>query len=194
MSFGRGEMARKEKIFERYRRSADGQFVIDVSAGKIEDLYDDFDREAPYIVKELEANLVEYITESARELGKQPFRIHFSLERTPGEAVKERTRASLRNYFLYLRDIQLRGLRRTLRTSLIFLVIGLAIMFASVWVNQDINQATPVVEKVFATGLTVASWVAMWEAVANFLINWRPYRNDMKLYQRLAQAEVEFRD
>jgi len=59
------------------------------SAATIEDLYDDFDREAPHIVKELEANLVEYITESARELGKQSFRIHFSLERTPGEAVKE---------------------------------------------------------------------------------------------------------
>lgn len=187
-------MARKGKILERYRRSGDGQFVIDIAAGKIEDLYDDFDRQAPYIIKELDSNLVEYITESARELGKHPFRIQFLIESAPADAVKERTRASVRNYFLYLRDTQVRGLRRTLRTSLTFFVIGLVIMFASVWVNQGVTQATPVVGQVFASGLTVAAWVAMWEALANFLINWRPYRNDMNLYKRLAEAEVEFRE
>ncbi len=185
-------MAKKENILERYRRNGDGRFVIDIAAGRLEDLYDDFDRQAPYIVKELDADLVEYLTESARELGKHPFQIRFSIAGAADEAVRDRTRASVRNYFLYLRDTQAREVRRTLRTSVSFFVIGLAIMFVSVWVNQDLTQDASVLEEVLASGLTVAAWVAMWEAVANILINWRPYRNDMKLYQRLARAEVEF--
>jgi hypothetical protein len=65
-------------------------------------------------------------------------------------------------------------------------------MSVSVWVNQGVNEDTAVIGKVFAEGLTVASWVAMWEAVANLLIKWRPYRKNMKLYEQIAQAEVGF--
>ena len=47
-------MAEKEKILERYRVADDVQFVIDIAAGRIGDHYDNFDKRAPYLVKELD--------------------------------------------------------------------------------------------------------------------------------------------
>ena len=39
-------------------------------------------------------------------------------------------------------------------------------------------------------GLTVAAWVALWEALATFFIEWPPFRRKLRLYEGLATAEV----
>lgn len=182
----------KENILDRYRRTATNRPVIDVAAGKVEDLYDEFDRQAPFIVKDLDAGLVEYITDSARDLDNEDFIIHFNLASPPDNEMMMRIRDSVKSYFFYLRDLQARELRRTIRTSVIFMVMGMGILFLSVWVNQGISDSTPVVGRVFAEGLTVAAWVALWEALANFLVNWRPYRRQMKVYEKVAGADLEF--
>jgi hypothetical protein len=41
-------------------------------------------------------------------------------------------------------------------------------------------------------GLTVAAWVSLWEALANFLIHWPPHNKELKVYDRLASAAVIF--
>jgi hypothetical protein len=81
---------------------------------------------------------------------------------------------------------------RNIRISLIFLVIGLAILFLSVWVNQQITDQASVVARVFAEGLTVAAWVSLWEALATFLINWTPYSRQIIMYDRIARAPIAF--
>lgn len=182
----------KESILIRYPRNEDGGYIIDITAGKIHDLYNDFDKAAPYVRKELEQNLVDYITDSARELGKENFTIRFHLQEPPDDVMKARITTSINSYFMYLRSIELTELARTLRTSLIFLVLGIAILFLSVWVNQKITTDTTVVTKVFAEGLTVAAWVSLWESLATFLINWTPYTRQVKIYERIAHAPVQF--
>ena len=182
----------KKHILERYHRDEDGRFVIDITAGKVEDLYTDFDRHAPYVKKDLDENLAVYLSEAVRDLGKMEFIIRFRFTVMPDDSLMDRIRDSVYQYFHYLKDIEVRELMRKLRISLLFLVLGLAILFLSVWVNQQIIGQPGVVTRVFAEGLTVAAWVSLWEALATFLVNWTPYSRQIRIYDRIAKAPIQF--
>ena len=179
-------------ILERYSLTPDGCYIIEIAAGNISDLYNRFDRHAPYVRKELDEDLAEYLSESASELGKEPFIISFNLVEPPDEEMRLRITDSISNYFRYLKSIEINQLALAMRTSFIYLVVGLIILFVSVWVNEQLTEEASVISRVFAEGLTVAAWVSLWEALATFLINWTPYSRQIKVYDRLANALVQF--
>jgi hypothetical protein len=192
MSLAEGVLGMKSNILERYLRTPDGNYIIDITAGKVSDLYDDFDKYTPYVKKELDQALAEYLTESARDLGREEFIIRFHLVEPPDETMKARIITSINSYFLYLKSIEIRELARTMRSSLIFLVVGVAILSLSIWVNQKLMPDAAVWSRVVAEGLTVAAWVSLWEALATFLVNWTPYSRLIKMYDRIAKAQVKF--
>lgn len=184
----------KKHILDRYARTETGEIAIEINVEKVSDLYNDFDKTSPYIKKELEQGVVDYITESVREIGKEDFVISFRLSSLPEESLAERVRKSVRNYFLYLKELELRELGRMVRTSLILLTIGIAILALSAWVNLGFVKEETVMQTIFAEGLTVAAWVSLWEALATFLINWTPHHRQIKMYGRIAAAKVLFHD
>lgn len=157
----------KSAILDRYPMSEDGKYVIDITAGRINDLYSDFDRYTPYVRKELDQNLTEYLTDSAKDLGKKSFLIRFNLLETPDDSMKERITSSINNYFIYLKQIEVNELTRSLRSSFIYFFIGIFILFLSVWVS-------------------------LWEALASFIVNWTPYKRQINLYERISKAPVLF--
>ena len=70
-----------QSILGRYSRSENDVIVIDVAAEKIEDLYNNFDRNAPYIRKDLGEDLVDYLEEAVSEIGTEEFVIRFHFTR-----------------------------------------------------------------------------------------------------------------
>ncbi len=182
----------RKRILERYSRTNDGEVIIDIAAARIADLYDDFDKHAPYLKKELDQGLVEYIIDSVREIGKEPFLVQVSLAAPVDEPAVCRVQTSLHNYFLYLKELEAREMRRLARNSLTLLAVGIAILTASVWVNARPSVRDIVLERVIAEGLTIAAWVALWEALAMFLVNWAPHRRMIAMYDRIAKADVRF--
>lgn len=191
-SFVGSKLIMKKHILERYSQGSDRSYIIGINAGKVSDLYNAFDKHMPYVRKELDQDLAEYIADSARDLSNEDFIIRFQFVEPPEDIMKERIKTSINSYFIYLKTIELKELSRVMRTSLIFFIIGIAILFLSVWVNEQITSEASVISKVFAEGLTVAAWVSLWEALATFIINWTPYTRQIKLYERIANAPVQF--
>ena len=183
----------KERVFHRYERDADGRILIDVTATRTEDLYNDFDRSAPYIRRDLDQDLVDHLINCARELGAEPFAIRFTLDQQPDDDRLRRVRRSVNGFFLYLITIERHKVRRMARRSIVLLALGLCILALSVWFNKLLGPGESVVGAVFAQGLTVAAWVSLWEALATFLVDWFPSRADISLYRRLANAPLLFR-
>lgn len=180
----------KKSILDRYARTDDDKVIIDITANRIEDLYNNFDKHAPYLKKELDPELVDYILDSVREIGEEGFLIRLRLTTKADDFLMSRIQASIHNYFFYLKELEVRELARMIRVSLIFLAIGISILVLSVWVNQEIEDHVTVLKQVFAEGLTVAAWVSLWEALANFLVNWAPHRRQIKMYERIARAPI----
>ncbi|MGD8811540.1 MAG: hypothetical protein PVH16_02300 [Thioalkalispiraceae bacterium] len=182
----------KSTILERYDSTADGQVIIDIATSRIEDLYDDFDRYAPYIRRDLKQDLGDYLIDCAKEIKYKPFIIRFSFTQAPGSDKESRIRQSINSYFLYLADNERENILQTFRKSATLLIIGLAILFLAVYFNQSLGESRSVVEDVFAEGLTIAAWVSLWESFAVFLIEWFPRRKNILLFRRLAHAPLSF--
>lgn len=182
----------KKNIVERYERSGTGEIIINISAHKIEDLYDDFDKKSHFLKKDLNHDLVEYIIASVSEIDSEPFIIEFSLEQKSKDEAMSRVRNSVKNFFLYMKELKLKKMKDMIRTSIILLFTGLVIAGMSVLMNESELAKNSIVGGVIAEGLTVAAWVSLWESLATFLIKWMPYRRKISLYQKISDSKVIF--
>ena len=183
----------KRDILSRYEHDDAGNSIIDVAAARVENLYNDFDRNAPYIRRDLDGDLAEYLTGCARELGQAPFVIRFTLAAAADKRDLSRIRRSLKSYFLYRAEIEARRIYVMVRRSAIFLAIGVAILLAISWLDRQLGPDRSIVANVFGEGLTIVAWISLWEALATFLVEWFPQRRNVLLYRRLAHADLAFR-
>ena len=182
----------KRKMLDRYERTIDGRIVLDVAATRIEVLYDDFDKNAPFIRRDLRQDLVDYLVAGARELKREAFILRFTLDEAPSDEKQSRIRRSIHAYFRYLVECEQQLILQMFRRSGVLFCIGLAVLFLSVSVNQAIGSERSVIANVFAEGLTVAAWVSLWESLAVFMIEWFPLRKNTALYRLLADVELTF--
>jgi len=182
----------KKHILERYRRDSSGKLVIDIAASKVSDLYDDFDKHAPYVKKELDYDLVEYLIDSVRELGREPFFVNFIFSEETTPPFESRVRKSIHNYFGYLLETNKRELMRMFRSSVILLSLGSAMLSASIYFNLKYDLDDAVIEGVMAEGLVIAAWVSVWEGLAALLMNWPPLHRTRRIYGQLSNATYVF--
>lgn len=180
----------KEKILERYDRTADGRVIIDVSASKVEELYEDFDKQAPYHRKDLDEELASYLVDCVREIGAASFVIRITLDRPLADDLQARIRTSLHKFFMYQRELEISSVKRLLRRSLMLLLAGFVLLFVSL--QLDSSAARPFVQNVLIEGVTIAAWVSLWESLSIVLFNWWPSRQRIRLNVRIANAEVLF--
>lgn len=183
----------KKQIISRYETTKNNEVVIDASVRSVEDLYNNFDRTADYLKKDLDQEFVDYVTDCVREIGKRDFVIRISLSTMPDKTVMDRVRKSVRTYFLYLQETERRQLRAMLRRSLVLFVIGLALMVPAIAATRRSSSSEGVLAEVLAQGLTVAAWVSLWEAIANLFIEWYPRRDNIKRFGHVTNATVMFR-
>ncbi len=165
-----------------------------MSVESVEDLYDRFERAVPFIKKDLNDEFADYLAESGREIGSNPFVVRLNLDRLPDESLMERVRASIRRYFEYREGIESRSMKRMFDTSLWLGAGGFLLLAGDITLNRFFAETAGVVGGILLGGITIAAWVAMWEALANLLVNWAPHLRDIRLYRRLAGAEILFRE
>ena len=183
----------KKPIISRYELTENNEVIIDASVRSVEDLYNNFDRTADYMKKDLDQEFADYVTDCVREIGRRPFVIRISLSIMPDQVVMDRVRRSVRTFFLYLQEMERRQLRAMLRRSLVLFVIGLALLVLAIGVTRRFSSSESVLAEVFSQGLTVAAWVSLWEAIANLFVEWYPRRQEIKRYGRVTNATVMFR-
>jgi hypothetical protein len=184
----------RKRLLERYTRLDDGRVAIDVSVEGVEDLYAQFERSVPFIKKDLNDEFADYLADSAREIGKTPFVVRLDLDRLPDESLMERVRRSMRSYFQYRAEIETREVRKIVETSIWLGTGGFLLLAADITLNRLYADTAGVAGGILLEGLTIAAWVALWEALANILVSWGPHRRDIRLYLRLSEAEILFRE
>jgi hypothetical protein len=183
----------KKTILDRYAVTEDGRIVIDVSVRSVEQLYHDFDRTSPYHKKELDQEFIDYLTDCVREIRKSDFVIQISLENEPNDTVKERVDKSIDNYYLYLKELEMRALQTMFKRFLILLGIGIVFLVLAVLTTRRLTVNQGVVSEVFASGLTIAAWVSLWEAIVLLFMEWQPHRHNIRLFNKIVDAPVRFR-
>ncbi|MCE5184686.1 MAG: hypothetical protein LLF76_00990 [Planctomycetaceae bacterium] len=183
----------RKTILDRYPRASDGTIIVDIAAGKIEDIFNNFDKATPYAKKDLDTDFFTYLVDSVKEIGNVPFLIEITLDIKPDDARWRNAIEGIRNYFIYIKELKIRELKMLYRTSLIMLAVGVVVMMLSIWAHRTFGPDPDMFTYVFAEGLTVTAWILMWESLAGFLIQWPPYRRDIRCYKRIAHAAITCR-
>lgn len=183
----------KKTVIDRYEKTDKNEAVIDVSITSVDRLYHNFDKTAPYHRKELDEELVDYITECVQELGGHPFIIRISLEVMPDSSLMERVQNSISNYYVYLKEIEMRAMKRMFSRFITLFAVGLVLLVLAILATRRFPSQKGVMTEVFVQGLTIAAWISLWESVAGILLEWRPRRDNMRRCTRIINAPVIFR-
>lgn len=183
----------KRNVLSRYERDEAGRVIIDVSASRPDDLYNNFDKSSPYIRRDLDKGLADYLVSCVQELDDAPFVIRFTILSPMEESRIARLRRSVKEYFVYLRGLEHLSLAQMLKRSTGYLVLGLGILAGVIWTARVNGPRESIIGSVVQEGFTVVAWVSLWEAFAVVLLEWLPHRKNLQVYRRIAEAELLFR-
>lgn len=169
--------------------------IISLRLSRLGQLFNSLDP-SPFHLKDLDADAEEYIEGSAREMPAEgPIKI--AIHMPPEEAAlvdAGQVQTAIQHYFEYREEIASRELRIFLRFGRRSLAVGLAALFLSVGARELLLEFAPgAVGKIFAEGLLIGGWVAMWQPVQAFIYDWRPLRARTNVLRRLSQASVELK-
>lgn len=184
----------KKRILDRYEKTPDGSLIIDVAARRVEELYENFDKSAPYHRKDLDDDLVAYLAGCVREIGSADFVVRFTFEQQPSMDLMEMVRSGMHAFFMYQVELEYGAMKKMLRTALLLLLVGIVILAFSLWVNRVFVSSanSSFLNRFFAEGLTIAAWVSIWEGFATILLNLAPHLFRIRLFRRIVSASVLF--
>ena len=178
----------KNSITSRYDKNSNNELVINISAAKVEDLFEDYDKKSTFIKKDLKESLEKYLIQSVEEIGNHPFIIKFYFDEISNEESNKKVRNSIKDYFEYLQYWEQRKMKEQIKNSFIFLIIGF--VFVSISFNLAENEEFYL--RLISEGAMVGGWVSLWEALATVLIKWLPLRNKLKIFKNIFNSKIEF--
>ena len=173
----------------RYEQDPDGRVVIEVAARDARELFNRFDRFAPYPKKDLSQDLADYLVDCAREIGRAPFRIQILLDEPDPALPDPDVARGLHGYFRHLCRQERRLHRRLLRRFLLLTGLGLLLLAGTILLSPRAATA-PLGLRVTFEGRVVAAWIALWEGTSRLLFETPPVRQNIRVYRRLAGADV----
>ena len=176
--------------------TTNGVDKIGIQLKTIEELFDPPEAN-PF---EPDSRYITGIDELAQQLAKRhlngakPTQVVITL---PAEAIepglKEKTQAALARYSaaqIEAADLEIEQLRRRGRFSLISAIVIILVAIAVVWIIGWLNLFGGTVQSFLVGGLSVFSWVAVWDPFNVYLYEWRVPVRTRRIFERLRQAEV----
>jgi hypothetical protein len=174
-----------------YRRDG-ATWLIEIRLRELRQLFHHLDP-APFREKDVDPAAEVYIDDAVREIGpRQPCKLVVHLPAAECEPEDARTLPeALAHYFEYRARQSQVEFRRLLGRGVVSLAIGLAFMFGCLSMRRWL--ATVGSTGVFAEGLLLIGWVALWRPVEIFLYDWWPVRRQQMRFESIARMPVEIR-
>jgi hypothetical protein len=183
----------KQDIFSRYESHSPRRLAIDVSVGRIEELFEDFDSAASYVKKDLDQDFVEYLVDSVREIGRYDFVIRINIPVLVQEKHRKKVRKSIKSYFRYLELLERCKLRRMLWKSFLLFCLGVLLLVISMAVKENMVHLHGVLQELLQEGLTIAAWVSLWTAFGSLIFELVGIIGNIRIFRRIASREVIFK-
>ena len=168
--------------------------VIEIRLNSVGQLFNSLDP-SPFQARDLDDDAEEFIVGWAREFHsdeKLRIVVHLPKEECETETAKTLA-ASMAQHFDYRSGVMRRELSELFRSGRLYLFVGLSIFAVCLALSQAVRSMFP--GNAFASaieqGLIIVGWVANWKPFELLLYDWWPLRRRIRLFERLAKAEVE---
>lgn len=181
----------RDKTLKQYYRfnHSKGIYLVDVDLDEYRDVYSEWDY-SPMVNRDLDDDLIEYILEASFEIGlKRDMGLVFHIPKElENESRERRSILGIRHYFQY----QIRKVRgqimRQLKTSLIFLLIGMGFLVTAITLPTQTNIVLTTIRE----GLFIGAWVALWELFSIWFFQMAELRLKIKHYRRIIAMEIHY--
>ena len=152
---------------------------------------------SPFHERDLDKEAEEFIFEYARELppdSRLEIVIHVDTTAQSPES-PQTVQGAIASHFRRRSDGISRQLRQLFRQGRASLAIGLSCVVATVLGSELVIRlmGEGAGATIIRESLLIGGWVAMWRPMEIFLYDWWPIRNQRRIYDRLASAEVDVR-
>ena len=168
--------------------------VIEIRIKSVNQLLNSFDP-SPFQERDIDDDAEEFIVGSAIESRHaETFRIVVQMPVEECESEGARGLASaVAKHFGYRVRVMKRELSELFRSGRLYLAVGLSIFAFCTLLAQLLRQAFPdnALADGVEQGLIIIGWVANWKPVEILLYDWWPLRRRIRLFQRLASADVK---
>ncbi|MEM5948231.1 hypothetical protein WKV44_06720 [Spirochaetia bacterium 38H-sp] len=169
-------------------------YIIKLSFDKYLDIFNSIDH-YPIRKRDISDPVLTYIEECSEDIPfKSNIRIEIAIKREARNSeLEERTIKGIKNYFKYMLFFYRKKSKSVANTSIIyFLLFGLFgfISFYTESLRLDINR---IFLKMILEGLSIGSWVFLWEAIVGIAIENRENRFYVKTYKRLLDSTLVFK-
>jgi hypothetical protein len=149
---------------------------------------------APFRERDLDPEVSLYIREWAEELSlSAPLGIRVTLTDEAATGADETAlREALHDNFARSATEHRRNLRKLFRDGRISLVIGVGFLALAITIAEWAVTRIPSARyaQLVEESVVIGGWVALWQPINIFLYDWWPIRRLVKLYDRLARADV----
>ena len=166
---------------------------VAIRARTVASLFNSFDP-SPFRERDIDPEVEEFVVGWVRELPKNE-RFTIAVILPAEEAAKPQAAGigeAFHHYFDYRADMTQLEMRELFRIGRRSLGIGLVVLIGCLVASQVMANVIPnrVVARVLEESLIIVGWVANWRPIEIYLYDWVPIRRRIRLYRRIAAAEV----
>lgn len=168
-------------------------YMIEIALDRYADVFNEWDP-APFKRRSLDDDLELYLEGSSEEIPLR-YAIELCFTIPPGirdEHLEEETRNGLRNSFLFKMYLLRRELAKINTQILRYIVLGFLCLWISAILSKRLGADTLV--SLIIDALIIGGWVFLWEAVSLFFFTNREIYHRYRLYKRLYDSPIVFRE
>lgn len=148
----------------------------------------------PIRKRDIDENVIHYIEECSRDI---PLNKSIKMEiKIKGQArdaeLEDRTRKGMNNYFSYIQYVYKKKSKSTMNTSFLYLLVFVVLTMLTLSVEALNIKINIILSKTILEGLSIGSWVFLWESIAGILIKNKENRYMVNIYKRLATCQLFF--
>jgi hypothetical protein len=178
--------------YYRYYKRIDHTVLIELLLPGAQHIYNPFDP-SPYPERLLDNAVEDYIVEAVRDFSPdKPMElvIYLPKEEQDTELAKV-LEETIHNHFRYRTNQLRKEMGDTFRAGRVGLVIGISFLALTLLASYMIaKNPDTVINEIVRNSLLIIGWVAMWQPISIFFYAWQPFRQKLKVYQKICSLKI----
>ncbi len=181
-------------MYKDYYRinNQNGNIIIDIKFERYSDFYHSLDN-ALTNKRDLNPELKEYLELCSLDIPlKKKIELDFSIDEKVDETSEDEIRTSFRKYYDFNFHYEKLKIRNGILNAVLLACISGGLMIAGIVFSDRAMNLPELVRNVITEGLSIGSWVFMWEAV--HILSFKTFKNVKRKreYNRYAKADLRF--
>jgi hypothetical protein len=169
-------------------------YVIKLSLKKYLHIFNNFD---PYPIRkrDIDQNVATFLEDCSNDISfNQKVILEITLtEDSTDSDLEARTTKGLRNYFLYMYQYYKNERRKTVNNSIYYMVFFVLLASLTFWLEYLHLNYNQILIRTVMEGMSIGSWVFLWEAIAGLLLKNRSVITLSRTYKRYLDSKIMFK-